>query len=39
MRKEFVALRNHRKHEDNTPVSDGERFGQAMRQIVGRRLT
>jgi len=30
---------NHRKHEDRTKMTDGERFTQAMRQIVGRRLT
>ncbi|HXJ87770.1 MAG TPA: IS1595 family transposase [Candidatus Binatia bacterium] len=30
---------NHRKREDRTKMTDGERFTQAMRLIVGRRLT
>jgi transposase-like protein len=36
---EQVFRFNNRKHEDKTPVTDGERFAQAMRQIVGKRLT
>lgn len=36
---EQVFRFNHRKHDDSTKMTDGERFAQAMRQIVGRRLT
>ena len=36
---EQVFRFNHRKREDNSKMTDGERFAQAMRQIVGRRLT
>lgn len=36
---EQVFRFNHRKHEDNSKMTDAERFAQAMRQIVGRRLT
>jgi len=36
---EQVFRFNHRKHDDSTPMTDGERFAEAMRGIVGRRLT
>lgn len=36
---EQVFRFNNRKHDDNSKVTDAERFAQAMRQIVGRRLT
>lgn len=39
MSSEQVFRFNHRKHEDNSKMTAGERFAQAMRQIVGRRLT
>src|SRR6202162_239681 len=36
---EQVFRFNHRLRDDNTKMTDGERFAQAMRQIVGKRLT
>jgi transposase-like protein len=36
---EQVFRFNHRLRDDNSKMTDGERFAQAMRQIVGKRLT
>jgi len=30
---------NHRKRDDDSPLSDGDRFQLAMSQIAGKRLT